>query len=492
MRSTLEKLEFSHLTPNESVWLRCQAALELKDRGEYDRAQEVMRPFWKRFGERPNTEGLDPLMAAELLQTVGILTRWIGTKNQISTAQDVAKDLISESIRLFETLGDPLRVPAARSELGFCYWWAGALDESRIYLTEALEQLTIEGNKRANALIFLSTVEWSAARYNQCLKVLNDNAALFKKIPNPTLKGAFHNQRAMALRKLITAENRAEYFRRIVKDYEQAEHYFKLAHNAPYRADVKNNIGNVLRQLRRFKEAHQYLDEARRIATYIKDKSIVAQIDDTRAQLLIDEGKLTEAEAVARSAVRRLRKSGLQILLADSLINHGIALARLGRKEQAQFTFQDAIEVAHEVGALSKAGLAALTLIEELDDLQPEVLATAYEQANEWLADCYSQGLLLRFKAVGVKLARELKRERKPNTHLLFNKSLYLPEEKRKVEREAISQALAKRGGLITKAAEELGIRYQSLAYIIEDRYPDLLEQRSPIHRRRRRKNTRK
>lgn len=173
-------------------------------------------------------------------------------------------------------------------------------------------------------------------------------------------------------------------------------------------------------KMRRFKEAHQYLDEARRLATYIKDKSIVAQIDDTRAQLLIDEEKLTEAEAVARSAVRRLRKSGLQILLADSLINHGIVLARLSRKEQAQFTFQDAIEVAHEVGALSKAGLAALTLIEELDDLQPEVLATAYEQANEWLADRYSQGLLLRFKAVGVKLARELKRERKPGHRSAF------------------------------------------------------------------------
>ncbi|HEX7771326.1 MAG TPA: hypothetical protein VF435_02825, partial [Pyrinomonadaceae bacterium] len=163
-------MEFSHLTPNESAWRRGQAALELKDRGEYDRAQEVMRPFWKRFGERPNTEGLNPETAAELLLTVGILTRWIGTKNQISTAQDVAKDLISESISLFESLGDSHSVPAARAELGSCYWWAGELDEARVYLTEALEQLTIEGNKRANALIFLSTVEWSASRYSQSLK----------------------------------------------------------------------------------------------------------------------------------------------------------------------------------------------------------------------------------------------------------------------------------------------------------------------------------
>jgi hypothetical protein len=64
------------------------------------------------------------------------------------------------------------------------------------------------GNTRANALIFLSIVEWSASRYSHSLKLLKDNAALFKKIPNPTLKGAFHNHRAMALRKLITAENR--------------------------------------------------------------------------------------------------------------------------------------------------------------------------------------------------------------------------------------------------------------------------------------------
>lgn len=82
------------------------------------------------------------------------------------------------------------------------------------------------------------------------------------------------------------------------------------------------------------------------------------------------------------------------------------------KREQAQFTFQNAIEVAHEAGALNKAGIAALTLIEELDDLAPDVLATAYEQASEWLTNCYNQGLLLRFKTVGTKLARQLRRKK--------------------------------------------------------------------------------
>jgi len=486
MSVALEKVESSHLTLNESAWLRCQAAIELKDRGDYDGARQIMRPFWKEFGERPKIEGLSPSMVAEVLLHVGILTRWIGSKNQISDAQDLAKDLISESITCFESLGDVMRVAAARAELGFCYWWAGALDEARIMLTESLERLTIEGNTRANALIFLAIVEWSASRYRHSLKLLNDNAGLFKKIPNPTLKGAFHNQRAMALRKLVTSENRADYYRRIIKEYEQAEHYFKLARNTIFRADVKNNVANVLREMRRFKEAHQYLTEARRLAMLIKDKAAVAQIDDTRAQLLIDQARFNEAEALARNSVNRLRKSGHQVLLPDSLITHGIALARLGRKEQARFTFQQAIEVAHETGALNKAGTAVLTLIEEIDDLGLDLLAAGYLQAGEWLAGCQSQQLLLRFKVAGTKLASQLQHARSPEAEQspFFNEPLHLQDEVLKFERNLISNALGKVKGRLTHAARLLGVRYQTLAFIIESRHPELLNQRTAIYRR--------
>jgi tetratricopeptide (TPR) repeat protein len=360
------------------------------------------------------------------------------------------------------------------------------LDEARIMLTEALKRITTEGNTRANVLIFLAAVEWSASRYNHSLRLLTENAELFRKIPNHTIKGTYHNQLAMVLRKLVTVENRAEYFRRIIKEYEEADRHFKLAHNTLYRADVKNNVGNVLRQMRRFKEAHKYVNEARRLAVMLKDKALVAQFDDTRAQLLTDEGRLEEAEAVARSSVSSLKKSGQQVLLVDSLITHGIVLARMGRKEQAQFTFQQAIEVAHEAGALNKAGMAALTLIEEIDDLKPDVLAAAYEQASEWLAKCYNQGLLLRFKSVGRKLARELRREKKNESakELLLNKTVRLPDEVLKFERGLISETLAKANGKITHAAKLLGIRYQTLASIIESRHPDLLEQRTPVYRR--------
>lgn len=101
-------------------------------------------------------------------------------------------------------------------------------------------------------------------------------------------------------------------------------------------------------------------------------------------------------------------------MLADTLITHGIALARLGKTEQAQFNFRKSIEVAHEMGAVNKAGLAARTLVEEIDHLPPDVLAGSYRQAAEWSANCQTQELLLRFKAAGIKLALELLREKGP------------------------------------------------------------------------------
>lgn len=45
MKITSTILGASHLTANEEALDRCQRALTLKDRGDYDSAQKVMRPL---------------------------------------------------------------------------------------------------------------------------------------------------------------------------------------------------------------------------------------------------------------------------------------------------------------------------------------------------------------------------------------------------------------------------------------------------------------
>src|SRR4030095_15059258 len=129
VKITSPKLDTSHLTPNERAMIRCQTALELKDRGDYAGSQEVLRPLWKRVGERPDTAGLYPSVAAEVLLTSGILTGWIGSKNEIKDAQEFAKNLITESISFYESAGDSKKVAAARAEIPYCYLREGGFEE---------------------------------------------------------------------------------------------------------------------------------------------------------------------------------------------------------------------------------------------------------------------------------------------------------------------------------------------------------------------------
>ncbi len=486
MKITSPKLDTSNHSLNEKALLCCQSALELKDRGDYEAAEDVMRPFWSRIGERPKTKGLHQSVAAELNLCAGILARSIGSKREILEAQEFAKNLITESITYYESAGDFKKVAAARVELAYCYWWEGELNEARIMISEALQRLTAEGISRAKALLALAVVEWSASRFEIALAILVDNTSLFEKVTNHATKGTYHNQLAIVLRHLAQGEKRDSYLRRAISEFEKADYEFKLAKNNFFRASVKNNVGLILFNQSRFKEAHKYLAEARRLSLIVKDKVRTAQFDESRAQVLIAERKYKEAEAVVCSAVHMLEKSGQQCLLADALTTHGVALARLGRHDQAQFTLQRAIEVAHQVGALNKAGIAALTLIEELEDLTSETLHAAYYRASEWLATSQSRELLLRLNSAARKVLLSLRGEIKCKeaTESLLNKPCDLQAEVLKYEGVLIRHALAKVTGSVTRAAALLGMSYQGLAYIIEARHKDLLKERSPIRRR--------
>lgn len=450
MKESPPRLHTSNLTADEKALQRCEAALRLKDRGEYFKSQEVMRPFWKGLGTRPATAGLHQSVIAEVLLCVGILTRWIGSRNQSREAQTVAKDLITEAITLFESFGDVLKVAAGRSELAYCYWREGAFNEARIWFETALQKLTTEGNTRANALLGLAVVEWADSRYAESLRILIANSTLFKRISNHTIKGAYHTQVAMVLCNLITAENKSDYIRRAINEFHEADNYFKLARNIGYRADVLNNVAFLLYKLSRFEEAHRYLTEARRLASTAKDRVRVAQMDDTQALVFLAEGKSFEAEAAARRAVSILERTDHFCLLADMLITHGMTLARLPDTERAEATLQRAIEISLKVDAFTKAGLAALTLVEELiGELDQKVIIDFYNRANHWLSALANEEVQLRLNVAARKVL-ESKPSEADNATARLIKPTKLREDVLRFEGMLIRRALVATEGRVT------------------------------------------
>src|SRR6185295_6469477 len=136
-RELIHQLADPHLSRNQRARLRCQLAIQLNAEGDYEAAREAMGELWKRVGERPMLEGLDEETKGVVLLRAGVLTGWIGTVKQISGAQEAAKNLISESIAIFEALTQNSRIAEAQIDLACCYWRAGAFDAGRVTLSEA-------------------------------------------------------------------------------------------------------------------------------------------------------------------------------------------------------------------------------------------------------------------------------------------------------------------------------------------------------------------
>ncbi len=396
----LRQIEDPALDSTERARLRCRAAKGLEDSGSYEAAREAMGELWQRIGERPIVDGLDRQTAAEVMLRAGSLTGWIGSANQVDGAQETAKDLISESATTFESLGETEKLAEAYIDLAICYWREGALDEARITLREVLGRLASEqGEQRPRALLNSAIIEISATRFNDALRILAEAAPLFDATESHPAKGRFHNVYAVVLKKLAAAEGRKDYIDRALVEYTAASYHFEQAGHTPYRAAAENNIGFLLFTAGRFNEAYEHLDRAHLLFASLKDSVHTGQVDDTRARVLLGQNRNAEAEKIARAAVRTLEKGDEQSVLAEALTTHGVALARLGRYDEARLTLERAADSATRAGDNESAGVAGLALIEELGDrLTIEELISLYEHSDQALAGSQNFELLTRLR----------------------------------------------------------------------------------------------
>ncbi|HVF57979.1 MAG TPA: sigma 54-interacting transcriptional regulator [Pyrinomonadaceae bacterium] len=401
-----EQRDGSALTLDERTRLLCDAARELEAAGNYEAAGSLLSEMWPGVGARPRIDALAPEVAAEVLLRTGVLTGYLGSSGQKEGSQETAKNLITESLGLFESLGQREKQAEARVEMAVCYWREGAFDEARVLLGASLEDIGDEVSElKANALLRLTIVERSATRFNEALEILTDAAPLFGEIENQAIKGKFHNQLAAVLMNLGEAERREDYTDRALVEYSAASFHFEQAGHQHYSARVENNLGFLLASNARFPEAHEHLARARRLFSDLKDNSGVAQVDDTRARTFTLEGRYTDAERVARAAVETLEKGDEQALLAGALTTHGKVLARLGQLRQARATLERAAALATQAGDMEGAGLAMLLIIEETHAIFTlDELRAFYVKADDLLSRSQDPGALKSLRACARKI----------------------------------------------------------------------------------------
>lgn len=477
----LRQLDDPTLSPDARALLRCQAAAALTHTGQYESARDALGDLWQGVGRLPSVEGLKRPTAAEVLLQCGVLSGWLGSARNIRGAQDAAKDLLTQAQRAFESLKLSSKVAEAQYELGICYWRTGEFDEARMVLAEAARTVgDRDAELKAKILIRRALVETWASRYRDALDVLREAEPFFAGLSD-AFKGRWHGQMGSTLRHIGAAEGHTDYLDRAIIEYTAAIYHYEQAGHERYCAVNLNNLAMLLYRLGRYQEAHEHLDRAAAIFTRLNDPGNLAQVDETRARVLVAEQRYAEAEKIVEPAIKVFERGGEQSCLADALSIHAVVLARTGQHDRSLALFRRAITVATEGGCPAKAGQASLSMIEEHGDARlsdVEVFET-YRRADSFLKATQDLEDVRRLRACALIMGRRLLGAR------VGDRDFSLTEAMHEYEARFIEEALERAEGSVTRAAQLLGFKHHgSLAGLIERKHPELLSKRTPVVRR--------
>jgi CheY-like chemotaxis protein/tetratricopeptide (TPR) repeat protein len=488
---TALKTQNRNLPRTERAALSCSLAKQLEKVGKYELAYEALGEFWQDRNESPKLDGLNDIQKAEVLLRIGAIAGWLGSTDQTAEGQETAKNILTRSIDILEGLRKAERVAEARGDLALCYYREGSFDEARVQLRTALHILP-EGNDDLEAILLIRAgiIEERTRRLNDALQFYKQAAPLVERSQDHALKGSYHFEYGLVLKRLSAPENRGDLLDRALIEYAASSFHYEQAGNELALARVELNLGCLFFKVGQYGQAHEHLNLARHLFLKLKDAATAAQVDDTRARTLLAQGYAAEAERIARHAVRVLERGGQQALLAEGLTTQGVALARSGNHPRAKALLERAIEVAETIGDLEGSGRAKLSIIEELEEKIPaKELVSVYRSAIELLKNSQDPTTGKRLIACADKLLDTMGRledeglESQEHTWEGFSFKQHV----RNGERAVIERALRDAGGSVTRAARLLGFKHhQSLVHLINSRHKELLKTRSTVRKRRR------
>lgn len=392
-----------------------ELAINLAHRGDFGEAIESLADRWPGVGVEPEPDGAGDVELAGLLLACGILTvemgSWTSTPLQAS-----AKDLLSKSVRLFGSDGG---AELARYWLAVAYLRCGEHNEALAVADSILsdqrascEFVFLAGAVTGLALLYRGEVSKS--------EVVFESVAVFLPAVPPMARGRFLLNRGMLFRQTGR-------FDQAVACHEQAIEAFRLAGSVRYEAAAQNNIAVVYTEQGRYPEALEFASAALAVFEKIGDLAHQAKVWDQIAKIHGMREDFAEMERCASRAVEILSTSDHDGWLAEALITHGSALARLG--------------VERAVRSLRKA----ISICDHLTD---------YRQL--W-------NIVKALETATPEISRAV-----------------LP-----IERLIYRTVLAAHNGRVTPAARALGITHGQLNRRLDSTFPELLTERRPKWRRR-------
>ena len=489
------------VAPSESnIYDCCLTALDLLEDRKIDEAALALQGLWLGVGVYPPVMTSSNVEAGYLLLVLGWLTSQIGSANQVANSQEAARDMLTQASEVFLELSEMDRWSQSRRELAVCYWRNGAFGEARIVATDALERTvnSVDVRRTAKLLVTLINIEISEENYSEALSYLNQAVELHELDYQLEADIKFH--KALVLRRLAEIENNPAYMEEAAQHYERANELYGILGSFVQRACVRTNMAFIYFKIGRYELALDVIQSA--LDYYLCEgmRSYSASAYDTKAQILLAQGHLAEAEIAGIAAVKCLQEGQEYALLADTLMTLAVIYSRSRAELKAYRTFLDAFRIASSVGDSRRAGLACLVCCEEIgSQLSMSEHIALLQEANMRLTANSANDIPARLKEAAFKslLKVSLNEEQQIAQALIRSmpvkktplSPLPLPGEPRnwkgfsleaavhQFEADIIKEALLAGGG-VSRAAQLLGLSHQNLSVKLKRRFSALAPSR--------------
>lgn len=326
---------------------------EAEMNGDYSRAYQLLSVFWNDFRIQPNTAELSEDIVAEVFLRCGSIAGYLGRSRQISGAQDVSRNLLSEAKQKFLQLDLKAKVAECDNYLALSYERVGDVKNARIFLNSAFSiDIPVNHPTRLYSHIIDAMLNLAEKNYQQVIQssILLEN--LFQNCDNQIYQGCFYNHYGLALKNLGKFDEALEKFL-------TARQFFFEARHHQYCGASENNIARLYTISRQFKEAHNFAGKAENTFKLVGDFCRQGYSLDTQASVFLAEKNYKKALEYAEKGIRYLQNGENLMFLLETLKTKIKALTYVHKHSEALECVAKAGQVAKQIDAETEAKFLA-------------------------------------------------------------------------------------------------------------------------------------
>lgn len=332
------KTPYPHIAVRPTVSSKTLFKLERK--GRYEDALAEVRHLWPDLSAMPDVTGLDSRDAAEMMLRCGSLIGFLGHIRPIPNAQEKSKNLLTQARTRFLEIYDIEKIAECENYLALSYWRTGEINEAEAWIEESQSRdLPDQSFHRLYSHSIKCLTLLKKKDYKGILAYLLPLERNFLSSRDKGLSGDFFNNCAVAHQELGNPDEAVKY-------YEMARDSYQIAGHKTYLGIIQNNLAMLYMRLRMFEKARNVSDDATKAFRLSKDRTREGFSLDTKAQILLAEGRHQAALETLEKAIAILKKTENSAYVIEAYMTRVRTLVYLDDVPGAVLCLVDAIGIA--------------------------------------------------------------------------------------------------------------------------------------------------